>query len=294
MTPVPPVRAIPPQPYDPDQYDFTTLPPWHTPYEGIDPQRALGEARGIIEHAITHQPRSQQRTIGPSEIGNPCDHCLAAKLAGWQQTDRGIPWLPYIGTSVHAMLEDVFGRHEAARNAVHTTGVRYLTEARTMVGHIGGNEIWGSTDLVDLAAGMTIDWKIVGASTLRNAKAGPSAEYRVQADLYAKGWNDAGHRIDHVAIAYLPRNAQSLDDAIWWTAPHDRGRAERALERANQLHTNLAALASISPEARDAWITSLPRAPRCWDCARYPDGIGLTAPGHRDPVDSLAGLIPAA
>jgi hypothetical protein len=286
------IRPIAPEPFDLDAFDYASLPTLRAPFEGVAPDVALGQARGIIEHAITHQPRSQQRTIGPSEIGTPCDHCLAAKLAGWQQTDRGIPWLPYIGTSVHAQLEDVFGRHEAARNAVHTTGVRYLTEARVMVGHIGGQEIWGSTDLVDLAAGMTVDWKIVGASTLRTAKAGPSPVYRVQADLYAKGWNDAGHRIDHVAIAYLPRNAVSLDDAVWWHAEHNRARAETALDRANTIHSNLVALTSISLEARDAWITQLPRADGCWDCARFADGACLTAPGHRPPADSLAGLIP--
>lgn len=276
----------------PDTHDYSTLPPLHGPYTGADPRQALADARGIIERAITHQPRSLQRLIGPSEIGTPCDHCLAAKLAGWAQTEDGIPWLPYIGTAVHAQLENVFIEHETSRNAPHTTGLRYLTEARVMVGHIGGQEIWGSTDLVDLAAGMTVDWKIVGASTLKKAKAGPSPVYRVQADLYAKGWNDAGYRVDHVAIAYLPRNAVSLDQAIWWTAPHDRARAEAALARAEALHQNLTALASISDTARDAWISQLPRDADCWDCRRFADGAHLTAPGHRPPADSLAGLIP--
>lgn len=283
-----------PDQHDPATFDYSTLPPWTQPYEGGDPKQSLRDVRSIIENAIVNHPRSLQKRIGPSEIGNPCDHCVAAKLAGWQETERGIPWLTTIGTAVHAWCEDVVNLHESNRNALHTTGRRWLSEQKVMVGHIGGAEVWGSTDLVDVVTGVVIDFKVVGPTTLRSAKAGPEAKYRVQADLYAKGWNDAGHRIDHVAIAYLPRNAQSLDDAIWWTAPHDRGRAERALERANQLHTNLAALASISETARDAWITSLPRAPRCWDCARYPDGLGMTAPGHRDPVDSLAGLIPAA
>lgn len=277
---------------DLDAFDYSQLPPFHQPYQGGNPAAALREARTVIEDAITNHPRSLQRTIGPSEIGTPCEHCLAAKLAGWEQTRDGVAWLPTVGTAVHAWIEEAFGRHEATRNAVHTTGLRYLTEARTMVGHIGGREIWGSTDLVDLQVGMTVDWKIVGAFTLKAAKGGPSPVYRVQADLYAKGWNDAGHRIDHVAIAYLPRNAVSLDQAVWWSAPHDRQRAVDALDRANRLHTNLTALESISTAARDAWITQLLRDPKCWDCARFPDGAGLTAPGHRPPADTLAGLIP--
>lgn len=241
-----------------------------TPFTGVDPAGALKEARATIEHAITYQPRSLQKRIGPSEIGTPCDHCLAAKLAGWQQTERGVPWLPYIGTSVHEKLENVF-LHKNFELGDAGKPLRYLMEQKTMVGHIGGQEIWGSTDLVDLAAGMTVDWKIVGAATLKKAKSGPSPVYHVQADLYAKGWNDAGIRIDHVAIAFLPRNAVSLDQAIWWTAPHDRTRAEAALDRANRLHKNLTVLGSISTQARDTWITGLARESGCFDCARYPD-----------------------
>lgn len=260
-----------PDTQDPSSFDYSVLPPLHQPFEGGDPKNALRDVRTIIENAITHHPRSLQKKIGPSEIGTACDHCLAAKLAGWPQTERGIAWLPTIGTAVHAWAEEAMNEHEAARNANHTTGRRWLTEQRTMVGHIGGQEIWGSTDLVDLVTGTVIDYKIVGANTLKSAKAGPSPVYQVQADLYAKGWNDAGIRIDHVAIAYLPRNAVSLDSAIWWTAPHDRTRAETALVRANQIRNNIMALASISGEAVDTWITGLHRDPKCWDCARFPD-----------------------
>ncbi|MFD2839354.1 hypothetical protein ACFSYH_02050 [Populibacterium corticicola] len=242
----------------------------HAPFLGLDPVASLKQARHVIEHAITHQPRSLQKRIGPSELGTPCDHCLAAKLAGWQQTERGVPWLPYIGTSVHEKLEAVFVERNFQLEA-EGKPLRYLMEQKTMVGTVGGQEIWGSTDLVDLEAGMTVDWKIVGASTLKQAKSGPSPVYHAQADLYAKGWNDAGIRIDHVAIAYLPRNAVSLDQAVWWTAPHDRARAEHVLQRANNLALNLTVLESISIEARDTWITALTRDSHCYDCARFPD-----------------------
>lgn len=270
----------------------TALPPVHMPHQGGDPHDALRELRAAIEHEILHQPRSLQKRIGPSEIGNPCDHCLAARLAGWEQNHDGIPWLPYIGTAMHAQLEELFIRLENDRNANHTTGRRYLAEQRVMVGHIGGQEIWGSTDLVDLAVGMTVDWKLVGASTLRTVRRGPSEVYRVQADLYAKGWNDAGYRVDHVAICYLPRNSVTLNDAVWWTAPHDRGRAEDALERANRLHDNLTALAPLGEQVVNQWISGLPRADGCHECPRYPDGIGMSKPGHAPAGDQLAGLIP--
>lgn len=272
----------------------TALPPIHAAYVGGDPTVALAEARSIIEHSITHQPRSLQKRIGPSELGTPCDHCLAAKLAGWTRTDDGIPWLPYVGTAVHAALEEAFIQWDNDLNTVHKAGRRYLAEQSVMVGHLAGEEIWGSCDLFDLEVGMTVDWKIVGASTLRTAKKGPSPVYRTQAHLYGRGWANAGYTVRHVAIAYLPRNSVSLGDAIWWTEPYDPAISEQALERANRLHANLTALASISTEAQDAWITSLPRDRGCYDCSRFPDGAGIPKPGHTPPRDQLAGLIAPA
>lgn len=270
----------------------TAPPPLHAPFTGGDPHQGLRDARGVIENAIVNHPRSLQTTIGPSEIGTPCEHCLAAKLAGWE-TRRDVAWLPTIGTAVHAWIEAQFITAENQRGAQHGGGLRYLTEAKTMVGHIAGKEIWGSTDLIDLTIGMTVDWKITGVSTLRKAKTqGPSEVYRVQADLYAKGWNDSGHRVDHVAIAYLPRNAASLDDAVWWTAPHDRTRAENALARANTMAANLAALATLGDQAVTTWISGLPRALDCWDCARFQDSPQPpTRPGHPVPGADLKGLV---
>lgn len=256
----------------------TTLPPVHAPFEGTDPSVALKQAEQVIKDAITNRPRSLQVEIGPSAVGDPCSHCLAARLAGWEQT-RDTEWLPFIGQSVHSALEVDFIEHENHRNANHTTGRRYLTEQRVTVGHINGAEVWGSCDLFDTVAGMTVDWKITGATTLKKAKRGPSPVYKVQAHLYGRGWVNAGYRVEHVAIAYLPRNAVSLASAIWWTEPYDEQVATAALERASQLAVNLQALEQGAGAAvRDAWISGLPRDPGCFDCARYADRVAAPLP----------------
>lgn len=265
----------------------------------INPAASLQRIRAVIETAILHQPRSLQKRIGPSEIGTPCDHCLAAKLAGWQSTEKDVPWLPFVGTAVHAQIEEIFINEATKVYAEDPSGgVPYRAEHKTMVGVIDGQEIWGSTDLVDFEAAMTVDWKVVGATTLRSAKAGPSQVYRVQQHLYAKGWNDAGYRIDHVAIAYLPRNDLSLASAVWWHEPFNRQLAEDALARANRFALNIRALRSISDEAVDGWITSLPRHNRQWnpdiaagkecrDCARFADNPNPPAARDTDVFDGL-------
>lgn len=270
------------------------LPPVHAPYQGGTADDAYRDVRALIEHAIVHQPRSLQKRIGPSELGTPCQACLAAKLAGWQKNDDGVPWLPTVGTAVHALFSEFIIEHENDRNATHTTGIRWLSEQTVTVGHLGDTPITGSVDLFDTHTGTVIDFKVVGASTLRNARRGPSEVYRTQVALYAHGYAAAGYDVRNVGIWFVPRNSVTLNDAIWWHEPYDPARAVAALERANQLHTNLTALQSISTEARDAWITSLPRDPGCWDCPRWPGNEHLPKPGHAPPRDQLAGLIAPA
>jgi len=256
-------------------------------FADLDPAEALREARAIIETAITTQPRSRQRAIGPSELGNPCDHCLAAKLAHWPRA-ASADWLPYIGTAVHAALEDVFTLRAVADVAAGRPE-RYLPEARVMVGRLGGQEVWGTCDLFDVAAGMTVDWKVVGSATLRTAKVEPSPTYRKQAHLYAHGFAAEGYTVRHVAIAYLPRGAVSLDSAVWWTEPYSPSIATETLARAERMLTNLDALASVSEATRDEWIASLPRAEGCYDCARFADAPEPPKPARRGAFADLPG-----
>lgn len=235
--------------------------------------------RKIIETTIRNQPRSLQKTIGPSEIGTPCDHCLAARLAGWAKNDTEIGWLAFIGTCVHAWLEHLFNTVDKEENSLGRP-LTFLAEQRVTVGQIRGVDIIGSTDLylpdqmgTNPGGGMTIDWKIVGDSTLKKVKNSddPGPKYTAQAHLYAKGWNAAGYPTTHVCVYFMPRNQMSLDKGYWWIDEYRPQIAQTALERANNLAVNLDALETISTQVRDQWITSLDRAPDCWDCKKYDD-----------------------
>lgn len=253
------------------------LQPTVTP-PAVDEQLAvMRQIRQLIEDHITHQPRSLQKRIGPSEIGDPCDHCLAAKLAGWEKSDT-VAWLPFIGTCVHAYLEHLFTTINTEEES-QGFGTTFLCEQKVTVGQIGGVDITGSTDLylpnqVGAArTGMTVDWKIVGKNTLDRVKRDhhPGPKYEAQAHLYAKGWNEAGHPTSHVCVYFMPRNSMTLGDAYIWVDEYRPEVAQAALERANRIHRNLAALETINTDARDAWITTLPRATGCWDCKKYDD-----------------------
>ena len=53
-----------------------------TSVDTVEEPRLWPEIKMMLESWIRDQPRERQPEIGPSELGNDCLHCLAAKLAG--------------------------------------------------------------------------------------------------------------------------------------------------------------------------------------------------------------------
>lgn len=242
------------------------------------------EIRRIIETRMSSQPRDLQREIGPSELGTSCVHCLAAKLAGWPERRRPA-WLPFIGTCVHARFEQWFKDVEELVEVPDMDGLalrrRFTPEMRVTVGHLqglhAGYDVQGSIDLYDRKTGSTIDWKIVGNTTLTKVKAhGPSQQYRVQASLYGIGLENRGEAVRYSRIYFLPKTKTSLADALPWQTQFDPKPGRWALARA-QLIVNLMDCIEQAEgiDVRDSWIHSLPAAgpDGCFQCrsAVWPD-----------------------
>lgn len=242
------------------------------------------EIRRIIETRMSSQPRDLQREIGPSELGTSCVHCLAAKLAGWPER-RQPAWLPFIGTCVHARFEQWFKDVEELVEVPDMDGLalqrRFTPEMRVTVGHLqglhAGYDVQGSIDLYDRKTGSTIDWKIVGNTTLTKVKAhGPSQQYRVQASLYGIGLENRGEAVRYSRIYFLPKTKTSLADALPWQTQFDPKPGRWALARA-QLLVNLMDCIEQAEgiDVRDSWIHSLPAAgpDGCFQCrsAVWPD-----------------------
>jgi hypothetical protein len=197
-----------------------------------NPDDTWKEYRHVIDWAVDNQPRSLQTRIGPSELGNPCDACLISKLAGLpERRDPGTSWLPFIGTSVHEQLQVIFATFNTGQQRS-----RFLTETTVSVGDVGGQEITGHADLYDILTGEVTDWKIVGVTKLREVrKTGlPGEAYRVQGHLYGYGLTRRGLPCRRVRVAFLPRNARTLADAVIWHEEYDQAVAADALYRAHQ------------------------------------------------------------
>jgi hypothetical protein len=203
-----------------------------------------------IEKHANSRPRSLQTMVGPSDLGDTCDHCLSAKLAGWQKRTE-LAWLPYIGTAVHEYVAQAF------------TGDEWISETSSMVGHVEGMPVWGTADLFHIPTRTVVDFKVVGQATLTAAKRGEVREqYRRQVHLYARGLE-----AKHVAIMFLPRSSPDLyRSTVWWEQDYDQNVAMHTIARANLL-------AFGARTASDTYqhIKSLPRAVGCYDCPRFED-----------------------
>lgn len=176
---------------------------------------ALGdEIRFNIENVGRTSPRSQQRAIGPSEVGAPCIRRMGYRLLEAEPTNEPDTWLAQIGTWVHAGIAKVYEDINASLDEP-----RFLIEQRVQI----TKDLAGSVDLYDKKLKMVLDWKVVGDTSLKKYKKdGPSNQYRVQAHLYGMGLFNEGYDVETVAIVFLPRGGNLRQMHIWSEAfdPH--------------------------------------------------------------------------
>lgn len=259
---------------------------------GGSPDLLRAELLAVIEQGITNRPRSRQQMIGPSGIGTPCVRRLGHQLAGTPAARvQEAAWLPEIGTAVHEQLAAHFRAENERTVALHGE-FRWFVETRVSPGVIDGRPLTGSCDLFDVITGTVIDWKVVGVTTLREAKAhGPKPTYRVQAHTYGLGWELMGMPVHDVAVFYLPRNGK-LADGVFWTEPYDRQVALDGIARADALAAGL----RIAGPA--AVLPNLPTADDyCTHCPWFmpsgtPEATDLTraCPGAADRTVKDSGL----
>ncbi len=219
----------------------------------------------VIRGAIANHPRSLQKRIGPSEIGTPCDRRIGYKLLGQEENPRGDAWKPTVGTAVHGWLERAFDDVNLTKvieklGRLGDNDLEWITEQSVTVGYLAdGTAITGSCDLYHRPTGTVIDHKIVGVASLRDKKAnGPGQQYRAQVHMYGAGFLMAGHKVEHVAINFLPQNG-NLTDGWWWTEPFDMSIAAEAITRLRAIEAHVATSGSVEGlPAADAWCAFCP------------------------------------
>ena len=197
-----------------------------------DEASALAEKiTAVIQNRSTNAPRSKQRAIGLSEIGEACVRKISYKLLDWQKTNTNTdPWPSISGTAIHSWLADAFNdQYDGEENKL------YLVEHSVMI----NDELGGTVDLFDIQAGMVIDHKCVGATSMRSRKKdGMTHQQRIQINCYGLGLERAGYTVNKVALAFYPLGGR-LDGMHTIVEPYNRAFAQDAMTRLNETQTLL-------------------------------------------------------
>jgi hypothetical protein len=226
----------------------------------------------IVDTAL-NAPRSLQKRLGPSEVGDPCERRLSYKELDWPRSAaEGDPAASIIGTGFHTWMEEAFER----RQTVLPDGrPRYKVEERVTVRPhpIEAAVVAGSTDLFDRATGTVWDWKLVGHTTLDNyRRKGPGPQYRTQAHLYGLGQENAGEHVERVAICFVGRYHELRVHV--WTEPYDRQIALDALARLDMIRTRLTGPEAGASDYDHAWWSQIPTSElaKCRFCEWFKPG----------------------
>lgn len=192
-------------------------------------QELAGRLKEMFHAYTNRSQRNQQSSLGPSEIGTPCDRRLAMSLLRVPRVNPGGDnWASFVGTSIHAGLAEMFMWADAGAGRYSVE--RALEFPCKLMPR-------GTGDLLDRTLLMFLDHKAMGRWSLNELKSnGPNRTYRTQVHLYGYGATIAGENIEHVAIVGWPRDASTLQNLYVWTEEYDEQIARDAIDRMNNVH----------------------------------------------------------
>jgi hypothetical protein len=209
----------------------------------------------MILHAERQSPRSKQKQIGPSEMGEACDRRIAYRLAGIPEINVAFdPWPATVGTAIHAWLDGAAQLWNTTRENV------YLTEQEIPFefGGIGHGDLYYD--------GCVIDWKSASKEVMRNVKKnGPPSKHVTQVHLYGYGYRRLGHKVDRVALAFVPR-AGWIKDMFVWSEPYNEQVAQAAITRMYQVAARAVQLQVLQHPHRWEQLDATPSD----ECGRCP------------------------
>lgn len=239
----------------------------------------------MITWGGTHDGRSLQKEIGPSEIGNPCARALAYRI--WELDHPGIgrpvgvekkeagkgagdpTWYSVIGTALHAWLAD--------------TVAKYITEFSLPPAMIEQrvtaiDDLSGTSDLFwSYWDNTVVDWKVKGKDEMTRMAGGDRPQkYLVQGQIYGMGVAAQGLPVHNIAQVYLPRSGR-LRDLVVHVQKFDPDMAGEAIERRFRIGNNLQVWEIGSHPERWGMIPASP-GKDCFFCPYRNDKIEVAGP----------------
>jgi len=212
---------------------------------GDDATNLADRIKDVVNNRSANAPRSQQKRIGLSEVGEICVRKSSYKLLDWAKTNPATdPWASISGTAIHAWLANAFEQYPD----------QYLVEQKVQV----TDELSGTADLFDIANKTVIDHKCVGATAMKSRKkSGMTHQQRVQINLYGFGFEKEGRDVQKVALAFYPLGGR-LDGLYTIVEPYDR---QLALDAIQRLEDTQVLLWQLDPEANPKNWDLIPTTP---------------------------------
>ena len=212
---------------------------------GDDASALADRIKLVVNNRSANAPRSQQKRIGLSEIGEVCIRKTSYKLLDWEKTNPSTdPWASISGTAIHSWLASAF----------EELPDQYLVEHPVKV----TDELGGTADLFDIGKKMVIDHKCVGATAMKSRKKdGMTHQQRVQCNLYALGFENEGYEVEKVALAFYPLGGR-LDGLHTIVEPYNR---QLALDAIQRLEDTQVLLWQLDPEGNSKNWDLIPKTP---------------------------------
>lgn len=228
----------------------------------------------IVFDYENNRPRSLQKRIGPSSIGEPCARKLAYMISQFPEPVDHFDdsWFAILGTAMHTYLSEAVQRRNEQLGYE-----RFWIERTVQLRHL----LTGSCDLYDRELFRVIDYKLLGKDTHRKYRInGMPDDYRAQIHGYGLGYVNEGFDVRQVSLAMFPRFDFLTRGLHVITEDFDPGIATRALDRVSTVERLITILQPTTDPSQFRRFPAKP-GPSCRFCPwkRPGEDTGATCPG---------------
>lgn len=218
------------------------------------------QIRGLVTGTIRKaSARDEQKLLGPSDLGDPCDACLARKfeesMSGREfqpVPEREFSLKAWIGTAMHEKLEREFILGPDEVRLEGSFPIWDLEGYGLIKGHIDG--YWQSIASI-------WDYKSADMAKIKTIKATgrvPMGHVNQQM-LYCLGIKRAGLPIRLSTIVYIPRDNNNIRNIHVVGAEFDEDYALKVVARAERIYHEVCSAGAVGFESDDD----------CFPCHRF-------------------------